>query len=189
MYTALFQLCQSIYPLSEKLKEAIIQQSIREELPKQTLLLTEGKVCDKLYFIEKGLARAFHFNDGQDVTSWLMKENDMIISVYSFYSQKPSYENIELLEDSVIISLPHDCLQNLYHHFLEFNLIGRVLTQNYYLLSEQRTIALRTQTAQERYHSFLTNYPEFFRRVPLKYIASYLNMTPETLSRLRAKRA
>jgi len=188
MTEQLFRFCSAIYPVSPELRTAIAKLTFLQHLPRHTLLLKEGKVCSHLHFIEKGLARAFHFRDGQEVTSWFMKEDDMIISVHSFYRQQPSHENMELVEDSVVVSLEYKNLQELYRRFPEFNFIGRVLTEHYYALSEERAIALRTHTAQERYESFLNTHPEFFNRVPLKHIASYLGMTPETLSRLRARR-
>ncbi len=116
-----------------------------------------------------------------------MQENDLILSVYSFFKQKPSYENIELLEDATLISISYADLQKMYMLFPEFNFFGRVLTENYYVKSEERLISLRMLSSQERYNTLLAAYPHIFNRVPLKHIASYLGMTPETLSRLRAK--
>ena len=117
-----------------------------------------------------------------------MQENDLIVSVYSFYTRQPSYENVELLEESTLVSIDYAQLQQLYRTFPEFNFVGRVLTERYYVLSEERTLSLRLQTALERYHDLLKSNPLLFGRAPLKQIASYLGMTPETLSRLRARR-
>ncbi len=93
MYTQLFNLIADIQPVSAALQEALPSFLIREKLPKKTLLLRESKVCDRLYFIEKGMVRAFYRHDGQETTDWFMQEGDLIISVYSFYLQKPSFEN------------------------------------------------------------------------------------------------
>ncbi|MBI1767623.1 MAG: Crp/Fnr family transcriptional regulator [Bacteroidetes bacterium] len=183
----LIQSISKIHPLSQALIDRLSNVTRQVSFPKKTTLLTQGNICDKVYFIEKGLARAFYLKEGQEVTSWLMQENDFIFSVNSFYGQKPSYENIELLEDSILTSLGYHELQSIYRDFLEFNIIGRVLTEYYYTLSEERTFSLRLQTTKDRYESLLKMQPEIFNRVPLKYIASYLGMSAETFSRLRAK--
>jgi CRP/FNR family transcriptional regulator, anaerobic regulatory protein len=187
MYSQLFAFLSNISPLSDDIKDALSQILKKEDLPKKTLLLEEGKVSNSVYFIEKGLTRAFYYKEGKEITAWFMKENNMVISVYSFFTQKPSQENIELLEPSTLISIGFNDLQNLYKQFPEFNLFGRVLTEQYYVRSEERLISLRMQTAQERFTDLLQTYPDIFNRVSQKQIATYLGMSPETLSRLRGK--
>lgn len=176
-----------ICPLSQQLVQRLSEVTSQVSLKAKTILLQPGKVCGQVYFIEKGFARAFYHKDGQEVTSWFMGEGDVILSVHSFYAQKPSLESMELLEDAVLTSLGYADLQTIYREFLEFNVVGRVLTEKYYMLSEERTFSLRLQTVEDRYRTLLNNHPEIFNRAPLKHIASYLGMTPETLSRLRAK--
>ncbi|MDO1449813.1 Crp/Fnr family transcriptional regulator [Rhodocytophaga aerolata] len=188
MYDSLFVFLSQLNTVSGELKEAITRCLTKQELKKKTLLLQEGKVCDRVYFIEKGLARAYYFMDGQEITSWFMKENDMIISVYSFFSQRISYENMELEEDSILISITNKDLQMLYRQFPEFNFFGRVLTEDYYVRSEERIISHRMQTAEQRYEALFKSSPSLFNRVLNKHIASYLGMSAETLSRIRKKR-
>lgn len=183
----LIELFNSIYPLSQTFWDELNALVTERSWPKKSMLLVEGDVCTEIHFIARGLARAFYYKDGEEVTAWFMKEGDVIISVESFFKQKRSLESIELLEDSIVVSLPYTVIQSLYARHLEFNIVGRVLTEHYYAMSEERLYALRMRTSKERYDLLLKNHPEIFQRVPLKYISSYLGMRPETLSRIRAK--
>ena len=115
-----------------------------------------------------------------------MKEHDVIFSVESFLNQTPSYENIQTLEDSLLHYITYAELQYLYNTFPEFNFVGRALTEKYYQLSEQRLYSLRMQRAFEKYNFLMDHFPQIIQRVPSKYIASYLGITEETLSRIRA---
>ena len=112
----------------------------------------------------------------------------MAISIESFFLQKPSYESIQALEETVLHYVSYKDLQYMYRQFPEFNFIGRVLTEKYYSQSEQRLYAIRMQRADERYGYLMQNLPELIQRVPSSYIASYLGITLETLSRIKSKR-
>jgi len=116
-----------------------------------------------------------------------MKEGEVIISVESFYKQQTSYESIQALEDCQLYYIDHSELQHIYRYYPEFNFVGRVLTEKYYMLSEQRLYTLRGQKASERYVYLRDNHPEIIQRVPSKYIASYLSASEETISRIRSK--
>ena len=118
-----------------------------------------------------------------------MKEGDVIVSVESFFNQSISYENIQALEDSILLFITYDELQFLYNNFPEFNFVGREVLQKYYQLSEQRLYSLRMQRASEKYNFLMNHFPQIIQRVPSKYIASYLGITEETLSRIRAQKA
>lgn len=179
---------RAIAPLSPSLEEALVNGLKREVLPKKTQLLLPGNVADRLYFIEKGVVRGYYLHDDRDVTSWFMKEGDFVISIVSFITRRPSEEAIELLEDGVVWSIRHGPLQRLYAEFPEFNAVGRVLTEAYYVRSELRTHGLRWHSAEQRYRALREEFPEIFNRVPLRHIASHLGISAETLSRLRAKK-
>lgn len=180
-------LFEKIHPLPDHFWGDLTSVAVEKEFPRKTLLLKQGKICREVCFIVKGLARAFYFKNDTDITSWIMRENDMIISVNSFFRQQPSHENIELLEDSLLVTLSYDHLLDLYEKYPPFNYVTRVLTEHYYILSEERSYAMRMNTGRERYEQLLQHDPEIFQRVPLKHIASYLGMKPETLSRIRAR--
>jgi CRP-like cAMP-binding protein len=183
---SLLKVISQIFPVSAALQKDLVQTLKVETIPKKTILLREGEIFQRMYFIEKGLARAFYFDEGKEHTSWFMKEGDFIISVNSFYKQVPSQESIEVLEDSIMASITYVQLQELYQKHLEFNIISRVLTEHYYSLSEERLFAMRQSSAKHRFEFFITRYPELAKRISLKQMASFLRMTPETISRLRA---
>jgi CRP-like cAMP-binding protein len=178
----------SIHSLSAELIEHLQGILKVKELPKKGYLLKEGFVCRNISFIEKGILRCFYGKDDKEISSWFMKEGDVIISVESFFHQSVSYENIQALEECTLYYINYNELQYIYRHFPEFNFVGRVLTERYYNLSEQRLFSLRMQRAQERYQFLLEHFPEIIKRVPSKYIASYLSITEETLSRIRSRK-
>lgn len=174
-----------IHPLSEEVK-VYLQAHIKQRvIAKKEQLLKAGRICRNIYFIEKGLLRCFYLKEGMEVSSWFMREGDVIISVESFFDQKPSYETIQALEDTVVWYVSFQELEFMYKNFMEFNYVGRVLVQHYYKLSEQRLYSMRLQTATERYHFLLQNFPEIIQRVSTADIASYLGVTRETLSRIK----
>ena len=184
----LLQFLDSIFPLSEGLKQFLLEKLMRKEIPKKGFLLKKGRVCENISFIESGLVRCFYVKDDKEISSWFMKEGDVIVSVESFFSQGESYESIQALEDCIINYISYKDLQYAFHNFPEFNFVGRVLTEKYYRLSEQRLYSLRMQRGLEKYKYLINNHPHMLQRIPSKYIASYLGFTEETLSRIRALR-
>ncbi len=186
-FQAFFAHLSQAYPVSDALQEALTLCIQKDCLPPKSLLLREGNVCQRVYYIENGLARGFYLKNEEEITAWFMQEGDWMLAVSSFFGQKPSAEFIELLEETTLLSIHHQDLQKIYRQFPEFNYIGRALTEQYYVMSEERSWSLRRQTTLERYHQLLETNPELLYRAPLKYIASYLGMKPETFSRLRHK--
>lgn len=183
----LLNILNQIHPLSDGLKLHLSTILRTKTLRRKDYLLRAGHVSSLVCFIESGLLRCFYEKDDIDVSSWFMKEGDVIYSVESFILQKPSYESIQALEDTVVHYITYHDLQAIYRQFSEFNFIGRVLTEKYYTLSEQRLYGMRMQKSHERYNHLLENFPELVQRVPSKYLASYLGITDVTLSNIKSK--
>ncbi|MDR3716880.1 MAG: Crp/Fnr family transcriptional regulator [Puia sp.] len=176
-----------IYPLSNGLRQFLFDHIKEKKVAKKDLLLKFNQVCGNIYFVKQGLFRGVYMKDGKEVTSWFMKEGDLVVSVESFFGQVPSYEKIEALEDSEVYYISYIELQHIYRHYTEFNFIGRVLTEQYYALSERRAYSLRMQSATDRYCYMLKHHADLLRRVPAVLIASHLGITAETFSRIKAK--
>lgn len=182
----LFSLLNSIAILSQPLQQQLRACLIEETFERKQLLLKEGMVAQRIYFVKQGFLRAYHYKDGEKFTSWFMGPGEIIISVYSFFSRKPSFENIEVLEDAVLQSINWDQLQHLYSNFPEFNYTGRIITEQYYIRSEEKMISMQTLSAKQRYEQLLSAHPNILQKASLGQIASYLGIKQETLSRIRA---
>jgi len=130
----------------------------------------------------------YYTKEGKECTSWFMGQGDIMISIYSFLTQQPAAESIEILEHSVIQSMSWTDLQAIYADFKEFNYIGRIVTEKYYIQSEERSILLRTLSARERYELLLKSHPGILKKASMGQVASYLGISPETLSRVRGKK-
>lgn len=182
----LFRLLNFIAPLSGGLAERFSAAIIHRHFPKKHVLLTEGDISKQIFFICRGSARAFYYDSkGRENTTWFMSENDLMISVYSFFRQVPAMENIQLLEDSTLLCLKWEQLQSIYKDFPEYNFHGRVFTEKYYIQAEERAIILRTRDPAERYKTLLIQQPAILQKASLGQIASFLGITLETLSRIR----
>lgn len=168
--------------------QAYLSRCVRRvQYAKNDVLLQQGQTCRYLYHLERGLARGFYYQNDKDITSWLAFEGDIVTSMYSFIRQKPGYEGIELLENAVLYAISYPDLQELYTRFPAMNTAGRLLTEHYYVELEERLASLQFRTAKERYEYLLEKQPQVIQRVSLGHVASYLGITPETLSRIRGQ--
>lgn len=178
----------NIAPLPEPFQQRIREQLLTERYQARHLLLSPGEISRRVYYIRQGFLHAYFIDQqGKKHTSWFMGRGDVMISVYSFFTQKPAQEYIEVLQDAVLQSLTWSQLQSYYADFPQGNLAGRIITEKYYLLSEERSISLRTQTPEARYQYLLERHPDIHLMTTAENIASYLGITRETLSRIRKK--
>lgn len=177
----------SVISISKDLEREIRAVSKTISVSKGDHLIHIDERCSRLYFIDKGLLRGYHFLDGKEITNWFAQEAEFATCFYAFIAARPSFEYVQALEDSELTALEYSALQTLYTSFPETERIGRIITENYYIRLEERVLNLQFKTAKERYHKLLSSKPSLLQRATLGQIASYLGITQETLSRIRAE--
>jgi len=156
-------------------------------LAKNDFLVSHGKRCRHLYFLQQGALRGYYSLEGKEITHWFGFENDFVTSFHSFITGQPAVENIQLLQGSILWSISRENLDSLLDRFPEIERLVRIVYENYYIRLEERFINSQFKSAAERYQNLLQQAPYIVERVPLGYIASYLGISQETLSRIRRR--
>ena len=185
--SSLLALLNYFYPLSKEIETFLTTHAVPCSFRRGELILKAGDICGQVYFIKKGAVRGFIKEDKKDITTWITAENELVTSISSLESDEPSIENMQAVETCEMFSLSFADLQNLYAQSPEFNIVIRKLLQQYYRDAERRAFIARLTNAENKYKYFLTRYSHLANRIPLKYIASFLGITLETLSRVRKK--
>lgn len=178
---------KSLYPLSDVSLKALIGIMQQRNLPKGEIILKANKVEESVFFIEKGIARAYCDLPDNELTFWFGEEGDYIISARSLINRLPGYETIELMEDCILYEINADEMIALFESNIELANWSRKLAEYELLKLEERFIYRQFKTAKEIYMELLTNSPSLLQRVQLRYIASYLGISQVTLSRIRAE--
>lgn len=166
--------------------EDIISHFEKEKISKNTLLLREGEISKKLYFVQEGMGRSYYLKeDGKEVTQWFFGVSKFMTTVDSFFQQAPSLYYLETLEDSILYSISKEKMDELFAKYHKMEQLGRLVSIEMLTKVVNKLNAIQFQTARERYDYMLAEFPDISFRVPLGHIASYLGMTQETLSRIR----
>jgi CRP/FNR family transcriptional regulator, anaerobic regulatory protein len=186
LYETLFKSWERFLILTQEEKDAFMQASECYHFKKGKVLVRQGRVCDRFFFVLKGAARTYHRKGDKEYTHGLQFDRFDAVSLSSFIAQQPSQENVELIEDSSLISITRDNLHRLYQSYPRSNMIGRLGVEEAFVELEKRARSLQKLSAKERYEELIAKSPMCLQRVPLKHIASYLGITQETLSRIRA---
>ncbi|GAE84477.1 Crp/Fnr family transcriptional regulator [Bacteroides reticulotermitis] len=159
---------------------------IRKEIPKGQIALNEGEVCHELVFVGKGMLRQFYYKNGKDITEHFSYEGCIVICIESFLKQEPTRLMVETLEPAVIYLFPYELVQKLTRENSEINMFYRKILEYSLIVSQIKADSWRFENAHDRYNFLFKSHPEVIKRAPLAHIASYLLMTPETLSRVRS---
>lgn len=171
--------------IDNETEEAIKRYFVKEVYRKNEFLLEEGKVCSKISFISSGLVRRFSIDDGTDITKWLYYDTHWVASLFSYFRQKPSVEYLQACEETTVYSLSYENEQILlkYPKFLQFHV---KFLRNSIAAFDEFHFVFGSMSAQEKYHYILDKFPLMIKKAKQKHVASLMNVSQETLSRIRA---
>ncbi|MDN3585423.1 Crp/Fnr family transcriptional regulator [Pedobacter aquatilis] len=178
---------KKIHPLNPDIEERINQSTFPVFFKKNKFIISPVDKNDHLFLIVKGVVRGFIRDERNEITTWISKENEVVGTIRNLWLTEESEEYLQALEDVELIAIPHSLSEYLYEHYTEANIVGRKMMELYYRSAEERAYLCRISSAEKRYKRFLITFPGLINRVSLKYIASFLAIRLETLSRIRSK--
>jgi len=186
-FSPLISIFKKFHPLNDEIETRINQHTFPISYKKHKYLVSPVDRNKYLFLIVKGVVRGFIKDGNSEITTWIAKENEIVGTIRNLWIDGDSEEYLQALEDVDLIAIPHVLSEYLYENFAEANIIGRKMMELYYRSAEERAYLCRISSAEKRYKRFLTSFPDLINRVSLKYIASFLAIRLETLSRVRAK--
>ncbi|MBJ6116557.1 helix-turn-helix domain-containing protein [Pontibacter sp. BT310] len=173
------------HPVSQELQGEFYKHAIAIQLQEGQHLLRQGDKCNYMYFIREGAMMAYSLHKHKKITTYISVENEFVSSLSGLYGTQPSREAIVAIEPTLVLGVHTDILQDWYKRFFDLNYIIRQVYEDYYRDAQERTHVVRVGNASERYHYFVKSKPGYIDRLPLECIASFLDMKPETLSRIK----
>lgn len=159
---------------------------VSQKYAKGEMILKEGEICRQFLYIDKGLVRQFYFKHGKEVTEHLGQEHTIVMCIESLFKEEPTKLQVEALEPTTVYALPKADFERVAMHNVNIQILYRKMLEESLIVSQIHADLVRFETAQDRYKKLCKLCPQVVLRAPLVYIASYLQMTPETLSRVRA---
>ena len=152
---------------------------------KNEFILREGEISTNIFWIVKGLVRQFYFKNDKELTEYMATENNIVMCIESLFREQPTKLQIKALEPTILIALPKADLEAVAMKSVNIQILYRKILEESLILSQHHADMLRFESALDRYQKLVKNQPQLVLRAPLVYIASYLQMTPETLARVR----
>ncbi len=153
---------------------------------KGEMILKEGDICKNIYFIDHGLIRQYYHKKGKEVTEHLGEDHTIFMCIESLFKEEPTRLQVEALEQTVVYAMPKQKLEQIALHNVNIQMMYRKILEESLIISQIHADLMRFESAQERYKKLCKQNPQVAMRAPLVYIANYLQMTPETLSRVRS---
>lgn len=188
MQQKLVDFIQSGHPLSQMDKDLIFQYFEPVLFPKNRIIEEEGKVPEYLYYIVSGYLRLFHYNEnGDEVTTHINCPPGFFTSYFNFINATKSNENVECITECELLRITRTDLDSLTSKSEAMKNFSIKVFQKSIVYNENRSTELATLSGEKRYRKLIENYPGILHNVPITYIASFLGMKPESLSRIRRK--
>lgn len=187
MTSKIIQSIKSLVPLNDSEESAFLEILEVKNFKKKEFLLQEGKVCNKITFINSGCMRLFYNIDGVENTIQFFFADGWHTDYASFLTGKPTIENMQALQDCEVVQFKKEDLYRLYNTMPIFDRVGRVFAENAFLSLSQLNQMKTNEEPEVRYLNLLKRRPELVQQIPQHYIASYLGIKPETLSRIRKR--
>ncbi len=184
---AIQSLVNSRFPeMNQEGIELLHEYFVERKLAKGDILIHEGDIAPSIVLVGKGMLRQYYYKNKKDVTEHFSYEGCVLMCIESMLKQEPSRLIVEAIEPTVLYEFSYNGLLKLAENSLEINRFYRKVLEFSLITSQIRADSLRFETARERYNLLMKMHPEIIKRAPLAHIASYLLMTPETLSRVRS---
>jgi len=188
MIDSLIKHIENFVNISDELASVLLEVAKPIAVEKGEFLHRPGKICKNTYFIHSGLLRIYYQKDDKEITDNFCAEGEWITSIYSFMRNIPDNFFIESLENSELLAIDLMELDKCFKEFPEMERFGRMLISKYYVELSERMLSFKFHTAKEKYQYFCNSSKNKVLRVPLGMLASFLGMTQETLSRVRAEK-
>jgi CRP-like cAMP-binding protein len=188
MYENLISYCSSFIPLTASDKEAIEFNFKPVTIKRNDFLLKEGNVCDFIAFVNSGVIRHYHLKDGKEITCDISLKNSFITDYKSFTQGVSSNYNFQILKDAELFLIKKKELMVLYNNHQNIESLGRIMAEQVALRTIEIAMSLSSDKPQERVEKFIIQRPELFQEVPQRYLANLLGISPESLSRIRARK-
>ncbi len=185
---SLFTYFKKFHTISAESQAAISSITSTQHVKKNTDLQSIGHTCKTIYFLKHGVARIYYFKNDLDITESFAFENSIVVRYESLFGGQPSKKGIQVLEDSEVLAINATALFKLYDAYSDIERLFRKIFETALVEQVNRIESIQFHTAEERYKALLKESPKVIKHVPLKYIASYLGITPVSLSRIRAQK-
>lgn len=187
MFDRLKKYCTAIVPLLDNELKLIDKYFEVKALKKKTFLLQDGKVCNFIGFIADGTIRHFHIKDGVEKTCDISLENSWVTDFQSFTHNTSCIMNLQAMEDTTVFIIKKENLYNLYNECNKYETFGRLMAEQVAQRATEIAMSLSSDKPEERFLNLLNKNPNLFQRVPQKYIANFLGISPESLSRIQKR--